>query len=109
MLKSVKKQRWLRFPSKSQTFDNKTTMFKVVQSCAGYPCYLGATDSEDIVHMLLDCPALFAQRKQYFGDLRSLIVNCVGIKQWESTFNTKENIVRLILDCSSFACLNGRK
>ena len=40
--------------------------------------------------MLLDCPALFAQRQQYFGDLRSLIVNCVGIKQWESTFNTKE-------------------
>ena len=44
--------------------------------------------------MLLDCPALFAQRKQYFGDLRSLIVDCVGIKQWESTFNTKENIVK---------------
>ena len=59
--------------------------------------------------MLLDCPALFAQRKQYFGDLRSLIDNCVGIKQCESTFDTKENIVRLILDCSSFACLNGKK
>ena len=48
--------------------------------------------------MLLDCLALFAQRKQYLDDLRSLIVNCVEIKQWESTFNTKENIVRLILE-----------
>ena len=53
--------------------------------------------------------ALFAQRKQYLDDLRSLIFNCVGIKQWKSTFNTKENIVRLILDCSSFARLNGKK
>ena len=48
-------------------------------------------------------------RKQYFGDLRSLTINCVGRKQWESTFNTKENIVRLVPDCSSFACLNGKK
>ena len=44
-------------------------------------CKCCATDSEDILPMLLDCPALFAQRKQYFGDLRFLIVNCVGIKQ----------------------------
>ena len=68
-------------------------------------CKCCATDSD----MLLDCPALFDQRKQYLDDRRSLIVFCVGIKQWESTFNTKENIVRLILDCSSFACLNGKK
>ena len=40
--------------------------------------------------MLLDCPALFVQRKQYFGDLRFLFVKCVGLKQWESTFNTTE-------------------
>ena len=64
------------------------------------PIFLVGTNSE--------IPALFAQRKQYFGDLRSLNVNCVGIKQCESTFNTKENIERLILDCSSFACLNGK-
>ena len=53
--------------------------------------------------------ALFAQRKQYFDDLKSLIVNCVGIKQWESTFNTKGNIVRLMPDYSSFACLTGEE
>ena len=47
--------------------------------------------------------------KTVFADLRSLIVNCEGIKQWESTFNTKESIVRLILDYLSFACLNGKK
>ena len=68
-----------------------------------------AFETVDMVHMLLDCPALFAQRKQYFADLRSLIVNCVGIKQWKSTFNTKENLARLILDCSNFACKLGKR
>ena len=91
------------------TYMLQSNVYKFSNATESSICKCCATDSEDIVHMLLDCPALFAQRKQYFGDLRSLIVNCVGIKQWESTFNTKENIVRLILDCSSFACLNGRK
>ena len=91
------------------TYMLQSNVYKFSNATESSICKCCATDSEDIVHMLLDCPALFAQRKQYFGDLRSLIVNCVGIKQWESTFNTKENIVRLILDCSSFACLKGRK
>ena len=91
------------------TYMLQSNVYKFSNATESSICKCCATDSEDIVQMLLDCPALFAHRKQYVGDLRSLIVNCVGIKQWESTFNTKENIVRLILDCSSFACLNGGK
>ena len=72
-------------------------------------CKCCAIDSEEIVHMLAGCLALFAQRKQYVCDLRSLIVNCVGIKQLESAFNTKANIVRQFLVCSSFACLDGKR
>ena len=87
----------------------QSNIYKFSNATESSICKCCAIESEDIVHMLLDCLVLFAQRKQYLDDLRSFIVNCVGIKHWESTFNTKGNIVRLILDCSSFACLNGKK
>ena len=67
-------------------------------------CKCCGLETEDIGHMLLDCPALY-QRKQKFTQLK----NCIGINQWESAFNTKEKLIRLILDCSSFACLTEKR
>ena len=83
--------------------------YKYTNSTESATCKCCGLETEDIVHMLLNCPALYVQRKQYFGHLRSLVVNCIGVKQWESVFNTKEKLIRLILDCSSFACLTGKK
>lgn len=91
------------------TYLLQSNKYKFNNSTESPICKCCALEIEDIVHMLLDCPALYAQRKQYFANLRSLIVNCVGIRQWESTFNTKEKLVRLILDCSSFACLTEKR
>ena len=53
------------------TYMLQSNVYKFSNATESSICKCCATDSEDIVHMLLDCPgypALFAQRKQYFGD-----------------------------------------
>ena len=91
------------------TYLLQSNRFKFNNSTENPICKCCGLETEDIVHMLLDCPALYSQRKQYFTHLKSLIVNCVGIEQWNQLFNnTKEKLTRLILDCSSFACLTEK-
>ena len=72
-------------------------------------CKCCGIEIEDIIHMLLECPALFYERKKYFEEVRALIVKCIGAEAWQSTFNTKDKLVSLILDCSSFVCLTGKR
>ena len=72
-------------------------------------CKCCGIEIEDILHMLLECPALFYERKKYFEEIRALIVKCIGAEAWQSTFNTKDKLVSLILDCSSFVCLTGKR
>ena len=96
----------------NQLFNKKKKYHVLILICfLRFKAYLFSIFTTSLIqrNIVEDCLALFAQRKQYFDDLRSLIVNCVGIKQCELTFNTKEIIVRLILDCSSFACLTGKR
>ena len=50
--------------------------------------------------MLLECPALYVQRKQYFSNVKSMLSDCIGLGQWEETFNNKTKLVQLILDSS---------
>ena len=90
------------------TYLLQSNRYKFNNSTENPICKCCGLETEDKVHMLLDCPALYSQRKQYFTHLKSLIVNCIGIEQWESAFNTKEKLIRLILDCSSFACLTEK-
>ena len=52
--------------------------------------------------MLLECPAFYVQRKQYFSNVRSIVLNCIGIRHWEEIFKNKVKLVQLILDCSKF-------
>ena len=68
--------------------------------CARCRC-CGLAD-EDISHMLLDCPALFSQRKLFYPKVRSLTINYIGIDLWKKIFNSKPNVVRLLLDCTIF-------
>ena len=91
------------------TYLLQSNRYKFNNSTENPICKCCGLETEDIVHMLLDCPALYSKKKQYFTHLKSLIVNCIGIEQWESAFNTKEKLVRLILDCSSFACLTEKR
>ena len=50
--------------------------------------------------MLLECPALYVQRKQYFSNVKSIVSDCIGLEQREETFNNKTKLVQLILDSS---------
>ena len=83
---------------------NKHKFSKTSESASCKCCALG---DEDIIHMLLDCPALHVQRKQYFSNVKSIVINCIGINEWKETFNSKEKLVQLILDSSWFEVLRG--
>ena len=50
--------------------------------------------------MLLESPVLYAQRKKNLSNVKLVIIDCIGIKQWIENFNNKENLVQLILDSS---------
>ena len=83
--KGITKSRML-----SGTYLLQANRCKFSKSAENSTCKCCGVETEDIVHMLLDCPAMFIQRKQYFTNLKSLIINCIGIKQWQSNFDTKE-------------------
>ena len=55
---------------------------------------------EDITRMLLDCPALHNRRKLLYPKVKMLAISYIGIKQWRTLFHTKQNIVKLLIDCS---------
>ena len=58
--------------------------------------------------MLLECPALYVQRKQYFSNVKSIVTNCIGISQREEKNNKREKMVHFILDCSKFQLLSDK-
>ena len=58
--------------------------------------------------MLLECPALYAQRKQYFSNVKSIVSDCVGMWQWKETFKNKQELVQLILDSSNLLILQNK-
>ena len=51
---------------------NKHKFSKTSESASCKCCALG---DEDIIHMLLDYPALHVQRKQYFSNVKSIVIN----------------------------------
>ena len=53
--------------------------------------------------MLLDCPALYSQRKLFYPKVRSLVIGYIGIDQWRTISNRKVNMVKLLIDCSIFS------
>ena len=58
--------------------------------------------------MLLECPALFVQRKRYFSNVKSILSDCTGIGQWGGTFNNKIKLAQLIIDSSKFQILHNK-
>ena len=101
--KGITKSRMLTGTYLLQSYRNKfNNSESAICKCCG-------TEIEDIIHVLLECPALFYERKGYFEEIRALIVKCIGAEAWQSTFNTKDKLVSLILDFSSFVCLTGKR
>ena len=65
-------------------------------------CRICGLENEDITHMLLQCPSLVAQRRQLYSNVKSLVIEDIGLNQWMKIFNNTENITQLILDCIKF-------
>ena len=65
-------------------------------------CRICGLENEDITHMLLQCSSLVAQRRQLYSNVKSLVIEDIGLNQWMKIFNNTENITQLILDCSKF-------
>ena len=55
--------------------------------------------------MLLYCPLLAEVRGVKYKVLRDYVKNKVGLDVRCNVFNTKESIVKLIIDCSKFSSL----
>ena len=64
-------------------------------------CKCCGLDNEDLPHMLLECPALLVPRKQFYPDIKSMVIDIIGEEQWKNKFSNRKQLVKLILDCSS--------
>ena len=65
-------------------------------------CKCCGLDNEDLPHMLLECPALLVPRKQFYPDIKSMVIDIIEEEQWKNKFSNRKQLVKLILDCSSY-------
>ncbi|XP_071161016.1 uncharacterized protein [Mytilus edulis] len=66
-------------------------------------CKLCTIYSEDLMHIILDCPALFSTRQIYYNRLKIEVINVIGESKWSELFGNKDAILLLILDCTNFS------
>ncbi|MCG8033679.1 MAG: endonuclease/exonuclease/phosphatase family protein [Candidatus Thiodiazotropha taylori] len=78
-----------------QTLRSKFNQYQIDSTCP-----LCRAEDEDIEHMLLRCSALHSTRKEPFKKLKDYIVGITDINFWRSFFSNKENLIKLIIDCS---------
>ena len=84
------------------TYLLQTNKYRFSKANEDSTCKCCGLADEDMIHMLLECPAFYVQRKQYFSNVRSIVLNCIGLRLWEEIFKNKDKHVQLILDCSVF-------
>lgn len=65
-------------------------------------CRSCAMESEDLVHMITTCPVLYHIRKEGFAKLKQLVISIVGSLKYKELFYDKQEITKLIIDCTSF-------
>ena len=82
---------------------------KFSKSSVKSTCNCCGLNEEDLPHMLLECPALIDQRKVLYPELKSLVIDIVGIRQWNEIFTNRNQLVQLILDCTVFTALKESK
>ena len=78
-----------------QSLRSKFNQYQIDPTCP--LCYV---EDEDITHMILQCSALHPARKDPFQKLNDYIISKTDINFWRSYFSNKENLVKLIIDCS---------
>lgn len=76
--------------------------YKFSKSSESATCKCCGLYDEDITHMLLDCPALHNQRKLFYPKVKELVISYIGLSQSRTLFHTKQNIIKLLIDCSIF-------
>ena len=82
---------------------------KFSKSSVKSTCSCCGLNEEDLPHMLLERPALIDQRKVLYPELKSLVIDIVGIRQWNEIFTNRNQLVQLILDCTVFTALKESK
>ena len=102
--KGIVKSRMITGTYLLQTNKHKFSKATVCATCKC--CGLG---DEDITHMLLDCAALYSQRKLFYPKVRSLTIQYLGINMWREITHSKLNIVRFLLDCTTFPMFKNEK
>ncbi len=59
-------------------------------------CRLCGAASEDVIHILLDCPALFEPRSIHLPRVRDAVISAVGVEAWQLV--CIPDLVQLLLD-----------
>ena len=91
------------------TYLLQTNCHKFSKATVSAICKCCGLNEEDLAHLLLECPSLINQRKPLYTELKSKVINCIGAMKWRELFNNKrENLVKLILDCSSFSVIKDK-
>ncbi|CAC5380586.1 unnamed protein product [Mytilus coruscus] len=85
------------------TFMTQATRYKFKIENVDHICQLCAIYSEDIKHILLECPALHSVRQLYYSRLKVEVIRLIGEKKWLELFGNQESILLLIFDCSNFS------
>lgn len=62
-------------------------------------CPLCLIEDEDLVHMLVRCPALSETRNSYLKDIKQCVQDCLGQHAWRDRIQDANTLVQLIVDC----------
>ena len=84
------------------TYILQSTRHKFSRTAVSATCKCCGLYDEDLAHMLLECSALIRQRKPLYLTIKTKVINCIGIHKWRELFNNRDNLVKLILDCSRY-------
>ena len=82
---------------------------KFNMSTVSATCKCCGIADEDLPHMPLECSALISQRKLFYPRIKTLTIDCIGLSQWKEKFASRENLVKLILDCTVYPEIAEKK
>ena len=94
VMRAVVKVRILTGTYLLQVHRKKIRMDGVIDAC----CPLCCLEKEDIVYMLIPCPALSAVRTTYMNELKQFIQSSLGPGEWTRRIKDGNTVVQLIVD-----------
>ena len=90
------------------TYILQSTSHKFSRATVSATCKCCGLYEEDLAHMLLECPAFIHQRKPLYLEIKTLVINCIGAQKWRELFNSRDNLVKLLLDCSRYSIIKDK-